>query len=130
MKSIYKKLSVGVLAAALLVGGSGLVQGGQAFAELKEIKESNLDEYLKEAEKREPMFIGYVRLSNRRRVAKVVHEKHLKLKEAINEKGFKEERIYEDGWEFRDDINNIVKKVNSEGKYKVKVGDLYFVIEK
>lgn len=32
MKSIYKKISVGVLAAGLLVGGSGLVQGGQAFA--------------------------------------------------------------------------------------------------
>lgn len=33
MKGIYKKLSVGVLAAALLVGGSGLAKGGQAFAD-------------------------------------------------------------------------------------------------
>lgn len=32
MKSIYKKISVGVLAAGLLVGGSGALQGGQAFA--------------------------------------------------------------------------------------------------
>lgn len=32
MKGIYKKLSVGVLAAALLVGAGGIAQGGQAFA--------------------------------------------------------------------------------------------------
>lgn len=32
MKGIYKKISVGVLAAALLVGGSGALQVGQAFA--------------------------------------------------------------------------------------------------
>lgn len=32
MKGIYKKISVGVLAAALLVGAGGIAQGGQAFA--------------------------------------------------------------------------------------------------
>lgn len=33
MKGIYKKISVGVLAAALLVGAGGIAQGRQAFAD-------------------------------------------------------------------------------------------------
>ena len=38
MKNLYKRISVGVLSAALLIGGSVIAQGGQAFADSNEHK--------------------------------------------------------------------------------------------
>lgn len=132
MKSIYKKLSVGVLAAALLVGGSEVLQGGQAFADFKVLDkdEDKLEEYLKEAEAKEPGFVGYNNKSDRRQVARKMHKRGLSVEEAINENDFKAERRYYDGWELDDDIDYILRRIKSSGKCDVKVGNLNFRIKR
>lgn len=132
MKSIYKKLSVGVLAAALLAGGSGLIQGGQAFAELKVLDkdEVKLDKYLKEVEEKEPGFIGYINKSNRRLVARAVHGVGLKVMEGDRRDIPKVDKVYGDGWDLDGDIDSIVEIVKSKGECNVKVRDLYFKIKR
>lgn len=132
MKSIYKKISVGVLAAALLVGGSGILQGGQAFADFKVLDrdEEKLDEYLRKAEAKEPGFVGYVNLSDRRRVAKIVHKAGLEVMEADRSDVSEIYKEYREGWDLDDDIAKIKKIVESKNKCDVKVGNLYFRIKK
>lgn len=142
MKSIYKKISVGVLAAALLVGGSGALQGGQAFAASKkgqiieryEINRSNRDIYHKIADKKDveegySWIDAFDRSRHRLRVEFLVEDG--KIEEAIEIRGgmgFKMPAKYEydDGWDLRYAIRD--GKIEKGKNHIVRVGSLYFQI--
>lgn len=138
MKGIYKKLSVGVLAVALLVGGSGLVQGGQAFADSQAIvgnkAYNDLDEYLKDSRKLDNeiygAFIGYCRSSDRRQVVNGLRGKNVELREIDKRDVSRPEsyKKYEDGWDFKKDVDELINSMKGKGPCKVNVGELYFII--
>ena len=136
MKGIYKKISVGVLAAALLVGGSGILKGGQAFAysPFRYQSEEQLRAHLEECEKEDErkglggLFVGYNRWSDRRQALYVSKYENLEVSEV--DKLSSVDKKYDKGWDVRDDKENVAKQVNLKGQFKAKVGDLYFIFSK
>lgn len=145
MKGIYKKISVGVLAAALLVGAGGISQGGQAFAASKaksnvkverhEINKDNVRIYHKLADKADEeakygWFDSFERSSNRLRIEYLVRND--KVKSAVEIRGpigykMEKEKLnleYEDGWDLVENIG----KLNKGQKYVVRIKNLYFEI--
>lgn len=135
MKGIYKKLSVGVLAAALLVGGSGLAKGGQAFADsFRYIKsDDQIEKYLKESEEKDApkkydAFKSYIMWSNRRQALKAAKEQGFQFREVQELSEI--DKVYPEGWDLRFDKENVAKQINSKPEYRVRVGDLYFIIKK
>lgn len=138
MKGIYKKISVGVLAAALLVGGSGILQGGQAFADSRVIFNSkdyiDLYDYLKEAKKSEEgqYLLGdaYGRSSDRMKLVWSAEDLGFSFKEVIGGKDFKADKIYKDGWAFRDGIKKgDLDELKAGKELKINIGMLSFIIK-
>lgn len=139
MKGIYKKISVGVLAAALLVGGSGVLQGGQAFAdfdiyryEVRKEEQYNYRKLAREDDKNRGYgwFERFDREKNRLRVVYLL--KDYLIQEAIEIRELKESKIkfdkeYSDGWYFKCDIE--AGKFKKGEKLKVKIGSLLFEVK-
>ncbi len=111
MKGIYKKLSVGVLAAALLAGGSGVLQGGQAFADAR----SQRPAWEVEWDKQRDRGLAQCRQDD--------------YSYKLEEKPFVyASKKYADGWDFLDDIKSfkLLHEFGNKNKFGVQIGDLYF----
>ena len=133
MKGLYKKIGVGVLAVSLLVGGSCLVQGGQAFANYSESKmvDINLDEG-RDRDMAE-FYAGkisanvyFARSLDRRLVKSFMEDYKYEAKELLGGNPWVH-GSYIDGLDFLSDAKQPNKFEKGE-RYYIKVGDLNFRI--